>query len=313
MEKEKIDEVVQRYLHSKNEDFVNDFNVIVKFLETNNINTGELVDEVVKHYYQLIVVNGGMVKDYCQNQEKGKILNGLETLKQWVQSIDADERKELLSMFQLIYNSANIPTKVCLLQIKKTKEAEFTKAMTLRGEKVTKEDLQKSSTKTEDIEYLNEEIGRLTNSATSIEVLVEEFEKGCSRITKEIKNDITLEKREWKPIRDKYIDKYYQLLNELQRKNEDWHSKPEKYTVYGGNEVFRKHIFNQLLKLQDNYSIDGVLDVFNEANEILKYRISVYITYWGMEDVFLKKLSIMGELMEANADLSSFLKVMQTI
>lgn len=313
MEKEKIDEVVQRYLHSNNEDFVKDFVSISNFLESNNVKNGKVVDDVVNHYINKTKTNGKKIRTITPNVNDDIMMIGDGILKQWIYAFSTDERKLQLNTFYELYHNSNLSTKACLIQLKQQFHIKLIQTMNARGEKVTKEDLQTSSTKNEEIGYLNEEIGRLINSATSVEMLVEEFEKGFARLTKEIKNDITLEKRQWKPIRNQYIDKYYQLLDKLQRKNEDWHSKPEKYTVYGGNEVFRKHILNQLLKLQDNYSIDGVLNVFNEACEILKYRISVYITYWGMEDVFTKKLSIMGELMEANADLNSFLKVMETI
>ena len=134
-----IEGIVKRYLNSENEDYVNDFNVIEKVLSENGITNGKLVDEVVKHYYNKLLVDGKLAKDYT-SYDKQQVINGKTVLEQWVGAVENEKRIEYLTLFNSIYQKANISTKVCLYGHKERKNVEFAKAMQLRGEKVKKED-----------------------------------------------------------------------------------------------------------------------------------------------------------------------------
>lgn len=135
----KLEETVNRYLSSKNEDYVNDFNHIVKVFDDYAMNDGKLVDKVVKHYYNKLLVDGKLAKDYT-SYDKQQVINGKTVLEQWVGAVENEKRIEYLTLFNSIYQKANIPTKVCLYGHKERKNVEFAKAMQLRGEKVKKED-----------------------------------------------------------------------------------------------------------------------------------------------------------------------------
>jgi hypothetical protein len=135
----KLEETVNRYLKSGNEDYVNDFNHMVKVFEEYGMNDGKLVDIVVKHYFNKLLVDGKLAKDHTQ-YNKQQLINGKTVLEQWVGAIETEKRNEYLSLFNEIYKKADIPTKVCLYGHKERKNTEFVKAMQLRGEKVKKED-----------------------------------------------------------------------------------------------------------------------------------------------------------------------------
>ena len=135
----KLEETVNRYLKSKNEDYVNDFNHMVKVFEDYGMNDGKLVDKVVKHYYNKLLVDGKLAKDYT-SYDKQQVINGKTVLEQWVGAVDNEKRIEYLTLFNSIYQKANIPTKVCLYGHKERKNYEFSRAMQLRGEKIKKED-----------------------------------------------------------------------------------------------------------------------------------------------------------------------------
>lgn len=135
----KLEETVNRYLNSENEDYVNDFNHMVKVFDDYAMNDGKLVDKVVKHYYNKLLVDGKLAKDYT-SYDKQQVINGKTVLEQWVGAVENEKRIEYLTLFNSIYQKANIPTKVCLYGHKERKNVEFAKAMQLRGEKVKKED-----------------------------------------------------------------------------------------------------------------------------------------------------------------------------
>jgi hypothetical protein len=143
MEEKKVrtmEEVVNAYLNSENENYINDFCKVADYLNGNNVNDGELVDKVVKHYYGILSSNGDFIPDCTPNNETKKFIAGKDLLKQWVGSIDNETRKEKLELFNQLYKKANIHTKIGLYAEKERKNVELAKAMQMRGEKVKKED-----------------------------------------------------------------------------------------------------------------------------------------------------------------------------
>lgn len=136
----KIEEVVERYLNSKNEDFFNDFKSIAKVLTDNGITKGALVDKVVKHYWFKVNEHGGDFKTYAPSQDVKMVMSSIDILKQWVQSVDVEARNELYQLFTTMYNNASIIDKVSMWNQRERHKVSFSKAMQLRGEKVKKED-----------------------------------------------------------------------------------------------------------------------------------------------------------------------------
>lgn len=136
----KMEEVVERYLNSKNEDFFNDFKSIAKVLTDNGITKGALVDKVVKHYWFKVNEHGGDFKTYAPSQDVKMVMSSIDILKQWVQSIDVEARNELYQLFTTMYNNASIIDKVSMWNQRERHKVSFSKAMQLRGEKVKKED-----------------------------------------------------------------------------------------------------------------------------------------------------------------------------
>ena len=136
----KMEEVVERYLNSKNEDFFNDFKSIAKVLTDNGITKGALVDKVVKHYWFKVNEHGGDFKTYAPSQDVKMVMSSIDILKQWVQSVDVEARNELYQLFTTMYNNASIIDKVSMWNQRERHKVSFSKAMQLRGEKVKKED-----------------------------------------------------------------------------------------------------------------------------------------------------------------------------
>lgn len=136
----KMEEVVERYLNSKNEDFFNDFKSIAKVLTDNGITKGALVDKVIKHYWFKVNEHGGDFKTYAPSQDVKMVMSSIDILKQWVQSVDVEARNELYQLFTTMYNNASIIDKVSMWNQRERHKVSFSKAMQLRGEKVKKED-----------------------------------------------------------------------------------------------------------------------------------------------------------------------------
>ena len=258
MEKNKITEVINRYLTSKNVDYKKDYEAIKSFMvtvENNNKNNSlfneleleELKEKIALRYLNLLHIYRQIPDKNTPTANMREWKKGYAMLIQMEKATTPSDREYYLREFETLLYNANLDTKVVLLSIKEDSDRRMKMVTSLDGD----DGEGNTITNINDLEYINSALAALQDCKT-VEELAEKYWELSPQVAQNINNDLNFESRREKEITyGSYSSTYRSMLTMLEKQQD------EHYNVLSPKYCLNNELPQLLMKIITNHNNNG--------------------------------------------------------
>lgn len=239
-----IDNVIERYISSKNEDFTKDYEMVIKFINQQNLDDDEklkLKMQCAYHFLGICHTKKMKVKDVCVTRDKRVVAEVKSLLDCWLATSDISYNEKAMG---IIAYTEHAITFAFLLQSLSWAKAKMTDKQ--------KDEIIKSKLISKEKDYT---IGT-SDAYKEVYTAIEQYDK------------ILYSAEEWQQIGVGYQYIAKRLADELME-NEELKTKEQKKRVYSLFQEHHRDRMRELFKQQDDYPTnplyrDSLNDILNE-------------------------------------------------
>lgn len=280
--KEEVQQVVERYINSKNEEFVNDYVKMMQYLQSQPLDeevAAEMRMKVVGHFLQVINKNKLRLVDVCATRDKRVSAEVLALLDGWLATTDNTYKERALAL--IAYQKDPI-TIAFLHGVVEWKSREYNKlqlqkkmlTQTVTDFKVeTLSDKAKRALQAiEEYDKMFNEAERMEDAAQALQMIAERYISIAQPFAKELNDDDELKTKEKKFIYSKLSDHHRERVEDYFKCLEDYSVYNPKYTTYL-TDLYR-NFTNDVKELT---STDEVADVQNTYIQAIQFRWALWL------------------------------------